>query len=68
MNTVEDIIPLIHTGLIEDAADVIIEVAAELTQEDANSIMSAARSIDPTESDAAAYIRDAIRDNTELTA
>lgn len=38
-----------------------------LTQSLVDDIMTLARAIDPTESDLAAYIRDAIRDNTDLT-
>lgn len=38
-----------------------------LTQSLADDLMTLARMIDPTESDAAAYLRDALRDNTELS-
>jgi hypothetical protein len=38
-----------------------------LTQPLADDLMTLARMIDPTESDQAAYLRDAIRDNTDIT-
>lgn len=61
----------ITTLLLSYVPDAIVEIAEddddedplELTESGANDVMTFARSIDPTESEIAAHVRDAIRDN-----
>lgn len=48
-------------------ADAIMNRADELTQSEADEIMTLVRMIDPTESNIAAEIRDTIRDNHDVT-
>lgn len=52
---------------VEALYDWILGRGMDMTQNEATVIMAALRTIDPTESDVAAFIRDTIRDNTELT-
>lgn len=58
-----DVIAIITLPL----ADAIMNRADELTQSEADEIMTLVRKIDPTDSNIAAEIRDAIRDNHDVT-
>lgn len=58
-----DVIAIITLPL----ADAIMNRAEELTQSEAEEIMTLVRRIDPTDSNIAAEIRDAIRDNHNVT-
>lgn len=78
MNLIDILAPvlMLPLELIEDPENS-VEVEAlyewilgrgmDMTQNEATVIMAAVRTIDPSESDTAAFIRDTIRDNTELT-
>lgn len=63
----DEILAMIADGDGDCAADAIVDVADDLTEDDVTTIMAAARKLDPTDSGMAADIRDAIRDNTTHT-
>ena len=65
MTNTDLIIALLNRGDLDDALDAIVDNADLLTVSDADAIMAAALTIDPTASFSAAEVRSAIRDNTE---
>lgn len=67
MENMDRVLTLIANGDIDNAEEYIIAGAHTITAADAERIMLAVRATDPQEAGDAAQIRDALRDNTELT-